>query len=156
MVRHATAGAADEGDRTLAECFSVFALIHEVTTEHATITRIAREVVEDFASDRVVYLELRTTPKVLSSALMAPLHTLKATATPKPTPTSNPFPSYFTSNGFFARGAYHDHVHTTFKTRTASREVGGTCWPDTFVSQSVGRQSCDPGALAVSHRRAAA
>lgn len=51
-------------DRTLAECFSIFALIHELTTEHSTITRIAREAVEDFASDRVVYLELRTTPKV--------------------------------------------------------------------------------------------
>mmetsp|Transcript_9457 Transcript_9457/g.28460 ORF Transcript_9457/g.28460 Transcript_9457/m.28460 type:complete len:365 (-) Transcript_9457:220-1314(-) len=51
------------GDKTLAECFSVFALIHEVTTEHDTITRLAREVVEDFAADRVVYLELRTTPK---------------------------------------------------------------------------------------------
>ena len=69
----------------------MFALIHEVTTEHATITRISREVVEDFAADRVVYLELRTTPKVPSSALMALLHILNitatATATPTPTPT---------------------------------------------------------------------
>lgn len=51
------------GDRTLAECFSIFALIHELTTEHDTVTRIAREAVKDFAADRVVYLELRTTPK---------------------------------------------------------------------------------------------
>lgn len=52
-----------KGDKTLAECFNLFALIHQLTTDHGTITRIAREVVEDFAADNVVYLELRTTPK---------------------------------------------------------------------------------------------
>ncbi|XP_052112660.1 N6-mAMP deaminase isoform X2 [Arachis duranensis] len=31
--------------------------------DHMTVTRIANEVVEDFASEKVVYLELRTTPK---------------------------------------------------------------------------------------------
>jgi len=34
-----------------------------VTTDHATITRIATEVVEDLAADNVIYAELRTTPK---------------------------------------------------------------------------------------------
>jgi hypothetical protein len=60
------------GDRTLAECFVIFGLIHELTCHHDTISRIAQEAVEDFAADRVVYLELRTTPKVrryLSSSL---------------------------------------------------------------------------------------
>lgn len=52
------------GDRTLAECFKLFEVIHKVTTDHETITSITREVVEDFAADNVVYLELRTTPKV--------------------------------------------------------------------------------------------
>ena len=33
------------------------------TTDHAIVTRIAQEVVEDFARENVVYLELRTTPK---------------------------------------------------------------------------------------------
>ncbi|RYR76592.1 hypothetical protein Ahy_A01g001181 isoform A [Arachis hypogaea] len=33
------------------------------TDDHMTVTRIANEVVEDFASEKVVYLELRTTPK---------------------------------------------------------------------------------------------
>lgn len=51
------------GDRTLAECFVIFGLIHELTCHHDTISRIAQEAVEDFAADRVVYLELRTTPK---------------------------------------------------------------------------------------------
>lgn len=32
------------GDKTLAECFNLFALIHQLTTEHDTITRITREV----------------------------------------------------------------------------------------------------------------
>jgi len=32
------------GDKTLAECFNIFALIHQITTDHDVITRIAREV----------------------------------------------------------------------------------------------------------------
>ncbi len=51
------------GKRTLSECFQLFDLIHRVTTDHATITRIATEVVEDLAADNVIYAELRTTPK---------------------------------------------------------------------------------------------
>ena len=53
----------DAGNRTLSECFHLFDLIHRVTTDHATITRIATEVVEDLAADNVIYAELRTTPK---------------------------------------------------------------------------------------------
>lgn len=52
------------GDRTLSEVFQVFAVIHQVTTDHATLARITQEVIEDFAADNVQYLELRTTPKV--------------------------------------------------------------------------------------------
>lgn len=52
------------GDRTLAECFRLFDIIHRCTTSHAVIARLAREVAEDFAADNVIYLELRTTPKV--------------------------------------------------------------------------------------------
>ena len=51
------------GKRTLSECFQLFDLIHRVTTDHATITRIATEVVEDLAADSIIYAELRTTPK---------------------------------------------------------------------------------------------
>eukprot|EP00850_Spirogloea_muscicola_P002263 SM000008S22352 [mRNA] locus=s8:1203573:1214035:+ [translate_table: standard] len=51
------------GDRSLAECFKLFDLIHKLTTNHEIITRIAQEVVEDFAADNVIYLEIRTTPK---------------------------------------------------------------------------------------------
>ena len=51
------------GKRTLSECFQLFDLIHRVTTDHATTTRIATEVVEDLAADNVIYAELRTTPK---------------------------------------------------------------------------------------------
>ena len=53
------------GDRTLSEIFLLFGLIHQVTTDHAILTRITQEVIEDFAADNVQYLELRTTPKVL-------------------------------------------------------------------------------------------
>jgi hypothetical protein len=56
------------GERTLADCFALFDVIHRLTTRHETVTRITREVVEDFASDGVLYLELRTTPKARGAA----------------------------------------------------------------------------------------
>ncbi|KAL2495359.1 adenosine/AMP deaminase family protein [Forsythia ovata] len=52
-----------KNDRSLPEVFKLFDLIHVVTTDHKTVTRITKEVIEDFASENVVYLELRTTPK---------------------------------------------------------------------------------------------
>jgi adenosine deaminase len=52
-----------KNDRSLVEVFKLFDLIHKLTTDHKTVTRITREVVEDFALENVVYLELRTTPK---------------------------------------------------------------------------------------------
>ncbi|XP_020531553.1 adenosine deaminase-like protein isoform X2 [Amborella trichopoda] len=52
-----------KGDRSLPECFRMFDLIHICTTDHGTVTRITKEVVEDFAAENTVYLELRTTPK---------------------------------------------------------------------------------------------
>ncbi|CAJ1962448.1 unnamed protein product [Sphenostylis stenocarpa] len=65
-------------NRSVAEVFKLFDLIHILTTDHNTVTRITKEVwllgchvVEDFASDNVVYLELRTTPKRNDSAGMS-------------------------------------------------------------------------------------
>ncbi|KAL0908980.1 hypothetical protein M5K25_023497 [Dendrobium thyrsiflorum] len=49
--------------RSLTECFQLFDLFHILATDHETISRITKEVVEDFAAEEVVYLELRTTPK---------------------------------------------------------------------------------------------
>ncbi|KAL0353240.1 UNVERIFIED_CONTAM: N6-mAMP deaminase [Sesamum angustifolium] len=53
----------DADDRSLSEVFKLFDVIHILTTDHKTVTRISKEVIEDFAADNVVYLELRTTPK---------------------------------------------------------------------------------------------
>ncbi|XP_044455489.1 N6-mAMP deaminase isoform X4 [Triticum aestivum] len=53
-----------KNDRSLPECFRLFDLFHILTTDHDTVTRIAKEVVGDFAAENVVYLEIRTTPKV--------------------------------------------------------------------------------------------
>jgi adenosine deaminase len=50
--------------------FQVFGVIHQVTTDHAVLTRITQEVIEDFAADNVQYLELRTTPKVLHRSVI--------------------------------------------------------------------------------------
>ena len=51
------------GERSLADCFALFDVIHALTTRHEVVTRVTREAVEDFADDGVLYLELRTTPK---------------------------------------------------------------------------------------------
>ncbi|KAG5234631.1 adenosine/AMP deaminase family protein [Salix suchowensis] len=50
-------------EHVIMKIFKLFDLIHILTTDHKTVTRITKEVVEDFASENVVYLELRTTPK---------------------------------------------------------------------------------------------
>uniref|UniRef100_A0A453AT94 Adenosine deaminase domain-containing protein n=1 Tax=Aegilops tauschii subsp. strangulata TaxID=200361 RepID=A0A453AT94_AEGTS len=52
-----------KNDRSLPECFRLFDLFHILTTDHDTVTRIAKEVVGDFAAENVLYLEIRTTPK---------------------------------------------------------------------------------------------
>eukprot|EP01018_Ginkgo_biloba_P003531 Gb_00816 [translate_table: standard] len=53
----------EKDDRSLQECFNLFDWIHVLTTDHGTISRITKEVIEDFAAENVIYLELRTTPK---------------------------------------------------------------------------------------------
>ncbi|KAK6149782.1 hypothetical protein DH2020_017307 [Rehmannia glutinosa] len=58
-------------DRALSEVFKLFDLIHTLTTDHKTVARISKEVIEDFAADNVVYLELRTTPKRNDSKAMS-------------------------------------------------------------------------------------
>lgn len=69
-INFKTLNPATSGDRTLAECFQLFDVIHRVTTDHGTVTRITREVVEDLAADNVIYAELRTTPKVRGLCLL--------------------------------------------------------------------------------------
>ena len=54
--------------RSLETCFGIFAAIHKTVTSLATVRRVAREVLDDFAADNVRYLELRTTPRALSDA----------------------------------------------------------------------------------------
>ncbi|XP_078447735.1 adenosine/AMP deaminase family protein [Wolffia australiana] len=64
--------------RSLSECFMLFDLFHVIATDHDTVTRITKEVVEDFASENVVYLELRTTPKNNESKGMTKRSYMKA------------------------------------------------------------------------------
>eukprot|EP00501_MAST-03F_sp_TOSAG23-6_P001615 GSMAST32.ASY1.ANO1.1682.1 assembled CDS len=53
------------GERSISECFEVFALIHKLVLDAETVARITREVLEDFAADNVKYVELRSTPRVV-------------------------------------------------------------------------------------------
>ena len=58
-------------DRSLESCFAIFGAIHKTVTNVAAVRRVTLEVLEDFAADGVRYLELRTTPRVLSDADVA-------------------------------------------------------------------------------------
>ncbi|KAF5895463.1 adenosine deaminase-like protein, partial [Clarias magur] len=49
--------------RTLAECFQVFKLIHQLVDSEEDILMVAKAVIEEFAADGVKYLELRSTPR---------------------------------------------------------------------------------------------
>ena len=53
--------------RSLEECFEIFGYIPSCVNDAAALKRIIREVLYDFAHDNVVYLELRTGPKVLTN-----------------------------------------------------------------------------------------
>jgi len=44
----------------MSDAFQIFALTHSVVTQPAVVYRVTKEVIEDFAADGVVYLELRT------------------------------------------------------------------------------------------------
>ncbi|XP_065827088.1 adenosine deaminase-like protein isoform X3 [Oscarella lobularis] len=57
---------AKEGSRTLEECFLIFKAIHELVSSREAIDMVTRDVVSEFASDGVKYLELRTTPRTLN------------------------------------------------------------------------------------------
>uniref|UniRef100_A0A182S708 Adenosine deaminase domain-containing protein n=1 Tax=Anopheles maculatus TaxID=74869 RepID=A0A182S708_9DIPT len=48
---------------TLEECFKKFQYAHDLTDRPDALERATQRVIEDFAKDGVIYLELRTTPK---------------------------------------------------------------------------------------------
>lgn len=47
------------------DAFIIFSLVHRVVNSKHRLSRIVREVLEDFEADNCIYLELRTTPKAL-------------------------------------------------------------------------------------------
>lgn len=58
-------------DRSLDDCFALFDMIHRVVRDKASLAYLTEKVIEDFYNDNVVYLELRSTPKVLADASVA-------------------------------------------------------------------------------------
>lgn len=63
-IREQAQGLVDvQNGRTLKQCFDLFPIIHELIKNADTLQMIVYQVLEDFASDNVVYLELRTTPR---------------------------------------------------------------------------------------------
>ncbi|XP_069078469.1 adenosine deaminase-like protein isoform X1 [Pleurodeles waltl] len=61
----------DKGEkRSLEECFQMFRIIHQVTTTTEDILLVTKDVIKEFADDGVKYLELRSTPREVSSTGM--------------------------------------------------------------------------------------
>jgi adenosine deaminase len=54
-----------EGERDLSKCFGIFQAIYSMIQSKQTVLRVLLEVLEDFMSENVIYLELRSTPRTL-------------------------------------------------------------------------------------------
>ena len=53
----------DGNQKTLAECFDIFKVVHQVVDSAEAIYIATKDVIKEFADDGVRYLELRSTPK---------------------------------------------------------------------------------------------
>ena len=53
----------DGNQKTLAECFDIFKVVHQVVDSAEAIYIATKDVIKEFADDSVKYLELRSTPK---------------------------------------------------------------------------------------------
>jgi adenosine deaminase len=62
--------------RSLSECFDVFRIAHDLVDSVDAVKLAARCVIQEFADDNVVYLELRSTPR--ASATMTKAEYLQA------------------------------------------------------------------------------
>ncbi|XP_007424584.1 adenosine deaminase-like protein [Python bivittatus] len=49
--------------RNLEECFQMFRIIHQITSRPEDILMVTKDVIREFATDGVKYLELRSTPR---------------------------------------------------------------------------------------------
>nr|XP_060611737.1 adenosine deaminase-like protein [Anolis sagrei ordinatus] len=49
--------------RSLEECFQMFQMIHRITNRTEDILMVTKEIIQEFATDGVKYLELRSTPR---------------------------------------------------------------------------------------------
>lgn len=49
--------------KTMEECFEVFRFIHHLTDNLWAIRQACIDVIKEFASENVLYIELRTTPR---------------------------------------------------------------------------------------------
>ncbi|KAL9700880.1 hypothetical protein quinque_004321 [Culex quinquefasciatus] len=93
-----------ETNLTLQECFQKFKYAHDLTDQPDTLAFATRKVIQEFADDNVVYLELRTTPKATAHMtkheyLTTVLETLRKSQTEFPKITVKLLPSIDRSKG---------------------------------------------------------
>jgi len=56
-----------EGTRSLSDCFRIFDVVHKILNNKDSVSRAVYEMIEDCVLDLVSYLEIRTTPRRLTS-----------------------------------------------------------------------------------------
>jgi adenosine deaminase len=52
-------------NKSLKDCFTIFSHLHRLLNNKENLERVTREILKDFADENVIYLELRTTPRVI-------------------------------------------------------------------------------------------
>ena len=57
----------DGEQKTLDECFQIFKVVHQIVTDQEAVYLATKDVIREFATDGVKYLELRSTPKSVGS-----------------------------------------------------------------------------------------
>ena len=57
----------DGSQKTLAECFDIFRVVHQIVDSAEAIYIATKDVISEFADDGVRYLELRSTPKEIGT-----------------------------------------------------------------------------------------
>ncbi|KAK1804362.1 hypothetical protein P4O66_020383 [Electrophorus voltai] len=62
-IEHSMTAISSGQRRTLEECFQMFKVIHQLVDSEEDILMVTKDVVREFATDGVKYLELRSTPR---------------------------------------------------------------------------------------------
>lgn len=62
-IRQEAESILEGGIKSLEQCFRLFPIVHQLIQDSETLNMVVQDVLNDFAEDNTVYIELRTTPR---------------------------------------------------------------------------------------------